>query len=202
MLRTVRQTVVIGAAAALVLLGSVLAARAADETKAYQPDPAHSSVGFAVKHMLINTVRGTFGEYTASIEVADGKLVAATADIDVTSIDTGIEKRDEHLLSADFFNAEEFPKLTFVSTGVASEGGKSVLKGNLTIRGTTKPVELAYTLAGPITDPWGKERYGLEVTGVIDRQEFGLSWSKALETGGLVVDNEVKLVIEMEFVGQ
>jgi polyisoprenoid-binding protein YceI len=159
-------------------------------------DTAHSAVTFSVPHMVVSRTKGSFGEFDGSLTVVDGKVTGAKAVIQVKSIDTKNQKRDDHLRNPDFFDVEKFPTITFVSTKI--EGGKLV--GNLTIRDVTKEVSLDMEFLGPVKDPWGKIRYGLNATGVIDRTEFGLTWSKSMEAGGLVVGNDVQLSISVEVV--
>lgn len=167
----------------------------------YDVDVSHSSVGFSVRHMGVSNVRGAFSEFSGSFDFdpADPKSWQVEATVQVGSIDTRIENRDNHLKSPDFFDAENHPTITFRSTGVKPlENGRYQLAGDLTIRGVTKPIVLDLELLGTTTDMRGNELAGFTATGTINRQDFGLSWSKVLETGGLVVGNEVKLMIEIE----
>jgi polyisoprenoid-binding protein YceI len=158
-------------------------------------DKAHSEIEFSVSHLVVSRTRGQFHDFTADVEVEDGKLKSASAVIQVDSIDTDNEKRDNHLKSADFFHAEEFPEITFTSTKV--EEGK--LHGNMTIRGVTKPVILDMEFKGPVKHPFmDKTVYGLNLSATIDRTEFGLTWNKALETGGVVVGDKVDINVSIE----
>jgi polyisoprenoid-binding protein YceI len=157
-------------------------------------DKAHSEVHFSIRHMMVARVKGEFGKFEANVLMDGDKLSSVTATIPVESIDTDNEKRDDHLRSADFFNIEEYPNITFESTEV--KGDKLI--GNLTILDTTKEVELDLEFLGPVVGPWGKTRYGLNLEGEIDRTEFGLTWNKALETGGVVVGDTVRLAISVE----
>ena len=162
-------------------------------------DVTHSQVEFAVKHMMISTVRGRFSAITGSGETSStGALSAVSLEADVKSIDTNQAQRDEHLRGADFFDVAAFPKLTFVSTQIEQTGSAITITGNLTIKDVTKSVTLKGEFSAPITDPWGNARSALGVTGTINRKDFGLVWNMALETGGLVVSDEVKLTIEVE----
>lgn len=166
-------------------------------------DAAHSEVQFKVKHMVISTVTGQFNTFDASLESDKDDFSDAhiSFSIDTASIDTGNEQRDNHLKSDDFFNAEKYPQMKFASTSFTPNGnGAYTLKGNLTIRDVTKEVSLAVEYGGTITDPWGATRAGFEVSGKINRQEFGLKWSAVTEAGGLVVSDDVKLHINVEFV--
>ena len=158
-------------------------------------DPAHSSVEFRVKHMMISTVRGRFGEFEGTIEAAPDyhqSTVRGTAK--AASIDTNEPPRDEHLCSADFFDAEQHPEIGFESTGIEHvENGSYRVGGELTMHGETRPVDFVVTVHGVSHDPQGRDRVGLEVRGTISRGEFGLRWQQALETGGVVVGDEVRI---------
>jgi polyisoprenoid-binding protein YceI len=183
------------------LLGAALPAAAAD----FQLDPAHSSIQFQVRHLGISKVRGEFGDFDASFsyDPQDPASWRAEATIQANSIDTKNEKRDNHLRSPDFLNAAEYPAITFKSTGVEMTGeNQGRLMGDLTIRGVTRPVVLDLEMSGTIVDPWGNTRAGFSASGTIDRQEFGLTWNKALETGGVLVGNDVGIAIEIEGVQQ
>ena len=167
----------------------------------YQIDVSHSSVGFQVRHMAISKTNGVFDDYAGSFSFEPGKpeTWSCEAVIQATSINTNNGKRDDHLRSEDFFNAAEFPTLTFKSTGVKMEDeSEGVLKGDLTIHGITKPVELEFEILGTVTDPWGNERAGFSAEVKINRQDFGLSYSNVLEAGGLVVGDDVKIFLEIE----
>lgn len=164
-------------------------------------DPSHSEVTFKVKHLVVSTVTGKFKTFEASVDsdkedFTDAKI-QFSADID--SIDTGSEQRDGHLKSPDFFDAASHPKLTFTSTSVTKKSDSDyVVKGDLTIRGTTKPVELEAEFGGIQSDFYGNTVAGFEMTGKINRQDYGLTWSAVTETGGVVVSDQVKLVINIE----
>lgn len=189
------------AAMAVMVAGAVsaraedAAAAAAPVTTTYVADPMHAKLGFRVVHLVISKVNGEFKAYSATLKVDGSKLVEAEAVIEAKSIDTGIADRDTHLRTADFLDVANNPEIRFKSTSVS--GDKIV--GDLTIRGVTRPVELTYSLKGPIQDPWGNTKLGFEAQGVINREDFGLTWNKALETGGLVVAKEVEILIDMEF---
>ncbi|SMC77117.1 YceI family protein [Moheibacter sediminis] len=163
-------------------------------------DKSHSEVQFKVKHMVISTVSGEFLDFDASAESQDDNFgnpsFEFTANID--SINTKNPQRDEHLKSDDFFNASEFPTLTF--KGSELNGDK--LNGEITIKGTTKPVSLDANFGGVITDPYGHQRAGFEFEGEINRKDFGLNWSATTETGGLVVADKVKLIVNLELIKQ
>ena len=165
-------------------------------------DKAHSEVGFSVRHMMISNVRGHFNEFAAAVTAEDNDLTSANVSvtIDPTSIDTRNSDRDNHLRSADFFKVEEHPKITFESTRLVQNGDSEyALEGNLSILGTTKQVTLDCEIQGPAKDPWGNEKIGVVATGKINRADFGLTWNAALEAGGVLVGDTVKLDIEMQF---
>jgi polyisoprenoid-binding protein YceI len=165
----------------------------------WQIDPAHTSVEFGVKHLMISTVRGSFKDVSGTVTPGDRPSVEVS--IPVATIDTGVGQRDEHLRSADFFDAANHPAMTFVGTlveGDIQKGG--TLAGDLTIRGVTRPVALAVEANGEMKDPWGNTKVGFTATGSISRSEFGLTWNQALETGGIMVGEKVKLTIDVQVV--
>lgn len=166
----------------------------------YNVDPAHSSVGFEVRHMGIATVRGAFRKFEGSVD-ATGEAPVLRGSVDVSSIDTGEANRDGHLVSAEFFDAENHAEITFHSTAAeTTDGDKLRLNGEITIKGITKPLELTGVVAEGGADPWGNERIGLELEGVIDRREFDLKWNQTLPNGNLLVSNEVKLLLSVSAV--
>jgi polyisoprenoid-binding protein YceI len=166
----------------------------------YNVDPKHSSVGFAVRHMGIATVRGSFQEFQGKID-ASGDAPRLEGVVGVASITTGDEQRDGHLLSPEFFDAERNPQIRFHSTASEiAQDGTIRLNGEITIKGVTKPIELVGTVAEGGTDPWGNERIGFEVETVIDRRDFELSWNQPLPGGGLLVANDVKLLVSVSAV--
>lgn len=160
----------------------------------YKVDPSHSAVGFKVKHMMISTVTGKFNNFSGVYDLEKGIFKSLSGAIKADSIDTGIAKRDDHLRSADFFDTEKFSDINFVMTSAT----KSKMTGNLTIHGITKKVVLDIDMGGTVTDPWGNQRSGFILTGKINRNDYGLNWNKAIEAGGVVVGDEVKLVVEIE----
>lgn len=167
-------------------------------------DPVHSSVDFAVKHMVISTVRGQFGKYEVMVELNEAELEKSTvaARIDVASIDTREAQRDGHLRSPDFFDVGQYPYLTFRSTRIEAKGdGEYKLIGDLSIRNVTRPVVLDM-VAGFGKDPWGKRRAGFSIEGALDRKDFGLTWNAVLETGGWLVGEKVKISVNAELVEQ
>jgi len=184
------------------LAAAVLLAPSAAFAGNWGIDGAHSTAGFAVRHMMVSKTKGQFNKLSGKL-VLDEKDVTGSsieATVDVASIDTNNTKRDEHLRSPDFFDAEKFPSITFKSTKVEKKG-KDGLKvtGDLTLHGVTRSVVLETTLSGPNTNPWGQVVRGVEARTKINRKDFGLNWNKALETGGLVVGDEVEITIDAEF---
>ena len=168
----------------------------------YQVDPAHTEINFTVPHLMVFKVRGNFNDFSGKIEVDGGKqtLTAVSADIKTASLDTRNEKRDEHLRSADFFEVGKYPDITFVSKKVSGNGPDITVVGDLTIKGVTKEVTLKGGFLGTNTDPWGNQRAGFEATGTINRHDFGLNWNKTLETGGVLVGDNVVIGLEVEAV--
>jgi polyisoprenoid-binding protein YceI len=166
-------------------------------------DASHSEVGFSVRHLGISKTRGRFGAFSGDIVVAERPEDSrVTVEIDATSIDTKDAGRDEHLRSADFFDVEQFPTLTFVTTAVTADGDHWKVAGDLTIAGVTKPVVLATELSGLAADPWGNDRVAFTASTEINREDFGLTWNAALEAGGVLVGKTVKIDIEVEAVLQ
>jgi polyisoprenoid-binding protein YceI len=166
-------------------------------------DPAHSHVEFAVKHMMIATVKGRFGVVRGSVQTddADPARGIAEIEIDVASIDTREPQRDAHLRSADFFDADKYPTITFRGSRIADvSGDRFKLTGDLTIHGVTREVTLDVTSEGRGRDPWGGERAGFSATTKIKRGDFGLTWNQALETGGFLVSDDVKVSLDVEVV--
>ena len=166
-------------------------------------DPVHTNVEFAVRHLMISTVKGRFGDVKGSVELDLANPAAARLDITigVESVDTRNADRDAHLRSADFFDAVNFPEMRYVSRGVkVLPDGTFRVVGDLTIRGVTREVPLVATLEGTGADPWGGQRAGFSASGKLNRGDFGLHWNKVLEAGGVTVGEEVKLVVEAELV--
>lgn len=171
-------------------------------------DPAHTSVEFAVKHMMFTTVRGRFDDVEGTITIDESDPAAASVEVEIgaASIDTGVADRDNHLRSADFLDVANHPKLVFRSRRVEGaaleEGGTFKVVGDLEIRGTTREVTLEATYEGQGQDPWGGTRVGFGATTEIDRQDWGLKWNQALETGGILVGNDVKIELAAQAVKQ
>ncbi|MEU8419965.1 YceI family protein [Micromonospora sp. NPDC048835] len=170
----------------------------------YALDVAHKRVGFVARHMMVSKVRGEFNEATATITVAEDPLQSSVvATIQAASVDTTQADRDAHLRSPEFLDAEKFPTLEFRSTGVKSRrGGEFVLAGELTIKDVTRPVELEVEFEGVGRSPFGQDIFGFSASTEIDREEFGLTWNVALETGGVLVSRKIKIEIEGEAVRQ
>lgn len=171
----------------------------------YKIDASHSGVSFKVKHLMISTVTGKFEKFDGTLETENTDISNANIsfEADVNSITTNSEQRDGHLKADDFFNAEQFPKLTFTSTGIKKVSDEEyVVTGDLTIRDVTKSVELKVEYNGEIVDPWGQTRLGFEMNGKVNRQDFGLKWSALTEAGGVVVSDEVKLHLNIEVIKQ
>jgi polyisoprenoid-binding protein YceI len=167
-------------------------------------DPAHSGAEFKVKHMMISNVKGKFSGLSGVLKLDETNYTRSTveASIPVSTVNTGDEKRDGHLVSADFFDAEKFPAMTFKSTRIESVGGGDYeVTGDLTIHGVTKPVVLKLEdVSEPSKDPWGNHRIGLSGTTRINRKDFELGWNAALETGGVLVGEEVTITLDVEFI--
>lgn len=168
-------------------------------------DPTHSEIGFKVKHMMFTNVSGKFNQFEASIENEEDDFSTSTISFsaDVNSVDTANADRDNHLRSADFFDVDNFTKLTFNSTSVqkVNEGVYNI-SGDLTIKDVTKNITLETEYSGQMKDPWGNTKIGLSLNGKINRKEFGLTWNAALETGGVLVGEDIKLAAEVQFVKQ
>lgn len=166
-------------------------------------DTAHSELNFKVKHLMISNVKGNFKDFSAAFEGEDFVNSKVTATVDVASIFTRNEDRDNHLRSADFFDVEHFPNITFEGTSISQKDeDEFTLVGNLTIKGQTKEVKLNVEYGGVSKDPWGNEKLGFSIQGKINRNDFGLSWNSTLETGGVLVSEEVKIEGELQFVKQ
>ena len=172
----------------------------ADLTGEYTIDPAHTRLGFSARHAMVTTVRGSFKEFTgtAHIDAANPSASSVTLTIQTGSIDTGQADRDGHLVSADFFDVENNPTITFVSTKVDKVDDDTwAITGDLTIKGTTKPVTIAFDETGSAQDPFGNVRVGFEGATSINRKDWGLTWNAALETGGVLVSEKIKLEFDV-----
>jgi polyisoprenoid-binding protein YceI len=187
------------------LIMSTVSAPSAVGTTTWTIDNSHTLVEFSVRHLMISTVKGRFGEVSGKVVADDADPARAQIEVTINaaSIDTREAQRDAHLRSADFFDAENFPALTFRSTRIEKASGDDLkVTGDLTIRGTTREVVLDVTSEGRVTDPWGGQRAGYSAKTKIKRSDFGLTWNMALETGGVVVGDEIKIALEVELVKQ
>jgi polyisoprenoid-binding protein YceI len=166
-------------------------------------DPAHSTVGFVARHLMITKVRGRFTDFSGVIEIAGDPLQSTVrADVDLASVTTGDEGRDAHLRSADFFDTDGggSPTMSFMSTGLKEDDGDYVLFGDLTVNGVTRQVEFALEFEGVNTDPWGNTKAAFSAETEINRKDFGLEWNVALETGGVLVGDKVKVQLDIQAV--
>jgi polyisoprenoid-binding protein YceI len=166
-------------------------------TGTWQHDPVHSSIGFAVKHNTVMTFQGQFGEWEARLDA--GRL---TGSADVSSVRVEDENLAGHLQTPDFFDAEQFPQLGFESTSIERDGDRVSIAGDLTIKGTTQPVELSGTISGPVTDGYGNERLGLDLETTIDRHDFGVSWNADLPGGGTTLADDVTVLARLALIKQ
>lgn len=185
----------------MILLATLVVTSAVGAAEPYDLDKAHSFIAFKVRHMAVSSVRGQFNEYSAALLVDEGDLTKSSISltIEAASIDTNQPQRDEHLRSGDFLLVESNPQITFVSQQITKlVDGKFQAAGDLTIRGVTRPVVLELDVAGPIKDPFGNHRIGIEGTVTIDRQDYGVNFSRVMDNGGLVVGDEVEITFGIE----
>ena len=182
------------------MTAAATSAPASGTRTAWKLDPIHTLVEFSAKHLMITTVKGRIGEISGTIytDEKDPKKSSVEATLLAASLDTRTDQRDQHLRSADFLNSEVYPEIKFRSTRIEGDKENFKLTGDLTIRDVTKPVTLGVKFEGRANDPWGGERVGFSGTGKIDRRDYGLTSNQALETGGVVVGNEIKINIEVE----
>lgn len=175
---------------------------ATDNKEKWVIDPVHSSIDFRVRHLMITNVKGTFKEFEASIYTTGDDFMTAEVDctINAASVDTGSEDRDKHIRSEDFFDVENYPQINFVSDSYekVDDDGSYELWGNLTIKGITKKVKFEVEYGGVIKDPWGNEKAGFTINGKINRKDWGLNWNAVLETGGVLVSDDVKISAEIQ----
>jgi len=165
----------------------------------WQFDPAHSSVMFSVRHMMVSKVRGRFASFTVDLVTAEApQRSTVTATVDTASIDTHDAKRDEHLRTNDFFDIENYPTMTFRSTGIEGGGESYQLRGDLTIKDVTKPVTFDVEVGGVGADPWGNTKVGFTASTSINRKDFGLEYNSALETGGVLIGDKVTIDVDIE----
>lgn len=174
-------------------------------TGTWKADPAHSSIEFSVRHLMVSTVTGRFKSFRTHVDLDESALEksSVTAEIDGASVDTGIVDRDNHLRSADFFDVANHPTIRFRSTRVEPAGGDSgAVHGELTIRGVTRPVTLNVSYLGEVKDPWGNRRRGFTAETTLNRKDFGVSWNQVLDSGGVVVGDKIKVVLNIAAVKQ
>ncbi|MEU0227723.1 YceI family protein [Streptomyces sp. NPDC006284] len=174
-------------------------------TGEYTIDPAHTTIGFTARHAMVTNVKGKFLDFSGTLHLDGSDPSRSTASLDITmdSIDTGAPDRDGHLKSADFFKTDEFPKMTFRSTAAQALGGDDYrITGDLTILGTTRPLTIDLEFNGAAKDPFGNERVGFEGKAEIKRSEWGLTWNAALETGGVLVSDKIKLTFDISAIKQ
>jgi polyisoprenoid-binding protein YceI len=166
----------------------------------YTLDKAHSTIAFSAKHLMVSKTTGAFNEYDGTINFDPNDLAASKVEITVqaASIDTRNEKRDEHLKGADFLDAEKFPTLTFVSKSIAKEGDAYTLTGDMTIKGVTKEITVPAQISGPVTSPMGGNAIGIDATFKINRQDYGVSFNKMMDNGGLMVSDDVVVDVSLE----
>lgn len=166
-------------------------------------DPPHSDLGFVVRHMMVSKVRGKFLDFEGTIRTADDPLnSSASVTVQMASINTGNERRDNHIRSSDFFEVEKYPVMSFESTGARSDDGDIFVDGELTIRGTTRPITLAVEFGGIHRDSKGRLRLGFTASGSLNRQDFGVSWNDVLDEGGVALSDKVQLVLEIAAIFQ
>jgi polyisoprenoid-binding protein YceI len=179
----------------LIAFGLSAPLRAADT---YKIDPVHSFVSFSVQHLMISHVQGKFDKMSGTLAVDNGALQKADGTIDTASVDTGVAPRDKDLRSAEFFDAEKYPTITFQTKSVSGTPDHLTLVGDFTMHGVTKELSLTGKFTGPIKDPWGKQRVGLEAKTTLNRQDFGMNYSKTLDTGGALVGDDIDIEINAE----
>ena len=170
----------------------------------YALDPTHTRLGFSTRHAMVTTVRGQFKEFTgeAVVDTADPSASKVVVNIRAESIDTGVADRDAHLRSADFFDVETYPEITFVSTDVSRDGDDWAITGDLTIKDVTRPITLDFESTGSARDPFGNLRIGFEGNTTLSRKDWGLTWNAALETGGFLVSDKIKLEFDISAIQQ
>ena len=170
----------------------------------YTLDPTHSRLGFSTRHAMVTTVRGQFKDFTgeAVVDTAEPAASRVEVTIQAASVDTGVADRDGHLRSPDFFDAETYPEITFVSTDVTRDGDDWAITGDLTIKDVTKPISIEFESTGSAKDPFGNTRIGFEGKAVLNRKEWGLTWNAALETGGFLVSDKIKLEFDISAIAK
>lgn len=184
------------------LTATLLALSSPALADSWKVDPTHSSVTFGVSHMMISKVRGEFTKFEGSVDIDEKNLAKSSVkfEVELASVDTGDKKRDGHLTSPDFFDVAKHPKMTFVSTKIQKAGKKFKVTGDLTLHGVTKPVTVMVELTKPVNTPFGTVARGASVEGEIDRTDFGITWNKSMDAGGIVVGEDVDIDISLELV--
>ena len=184
-------------------LALVLVAGTIQGAENYTIDKVHSSINFSVRHLLISSVKGRFGDFSGSIALDKDTIENSSTKVTIktASVDTDNEGRDEHLRNADFFNIEKFPEMSFSSSKVVKRGSFYIMTGNFTLNGITKEIEIPFELMGPVTGPSGKSHIGAEAELIINRKDYGMTWNKTFDTGGVAVGDEVKIELLIEAVG-
>ena len=182
----------------LLVLTALCSGACLQAADSYNIDPVHSSVGFSVSHMVISNVKGKFNEFSGQIVLEGNALKEAKGVIQTKSVDTGNSGRDNDLRSPNFFDVAKYPTITFESKRVDKKADQAVLVGDYTMHGVTKELSLPIKLKGPVKDPWGNTRIGLQASAKVSRKDYGMTYNKALETGGLVVGDEVEIEINAE----
>jgi polyisoprenoid-binding protein YceI len=199
---TLRSLITAATLAALVpatVAGPVLAAEPSSPVE-WTIDPTHTQVGFTVPHMVVSEVDGVFRQFSGKVLLDEKDLTKSKVEltVQVASIDTGVADRDKHLRSGDFFEADKHPTITFKSTKITKAGKGFKITGDMTIRGVTKSVTLDATLSEAVTSPWGKQVRGAKITGKLNRLDYGVSWNKSLDKGGIAVGNDVTIEVKTE----
>jgi len=184
----------------VVMLGAALILSSVVSAEDYAIDKTHSSIGFSAKHLMVSKTTGLFNDYDGTIKFDPNDLAASKIEVTVksSSIDTNMEKRDEHLKSADFLDAEKFPAITFATKSIVKEGDVYQLTGDLTIKGVTKEVTVPAEISGPVNSPMGGTVVGISSTFKINRQDYGVTWNKTMDNGGLVVSDDVSIDVTFE----
>lgn len=186
----------------LVIISLVFISTSINAADKYAADKAHTNIGFTVKHMVIATVPGKFQDYDMEFMFDEKDLSKSSVKttIKTASIFTDDQKRDDHLRSGDFFDATNYPEITFVSNSITKKNDGYVAKGLLTIRGISKEIELPFNILGPVNDPWGNTKLGVESSVKINRQDYKVSWNKTLDAGGLLVSDDVSIKLDVELI--
>ncbi len=186
------------------LAGGLLLASIAFGADIYKIDPVHTNIGFSVRHMGITNVKGKFGDVSGTIVYDDKNIAKSSVNVTIkaASINTDNDMRDKDLRSANFFEVDKYPEITFVSKSVKKSGDEYILTGTFTMHGVSKEISFPFTIIGITKDPWGSTRMGTEASLKVNRKDYGINYNKVLDNGGLVVANEVKIELEVEAVKQ